>query len=259
MTCRSSRAAGEPTCSASHASRASPSIVSTTGAADGSCTGASTNRLFSATGRLAPATWAQTFAFATPTPSAAMAASILTRSPAPAIGRDSADRSALPPARRPGPSTCIEPAPPTIDATGKYLPIGSRPTNASNERTQLPTTSRCLGAGLDPVHTYGTAYAHAHLLQSDPAADAVATAAPDVLRLDFSEGIQLAFTGVTLHGPDGGIVPTGHARLAPKDDKEMLVPLPRVLTRGKYTVEWQALSKDGHCRHRLPDRADSLL
>jgi methionine-rich copper-binding protein CopC len=93
---------------------------------------------------------------------------------------------------------------------------------------------------------YSTAYAHAHLLQSAPAADAVATAAPDVLRLDFSEGIQLAFTGVTLHGPDGGIVPTGHARLAPKDDKQLLVPLPRALSRGQYTVEWHALSNDGH-------------
>jgi copper resistance protein C len=46
--------------------------------------------------------------------------------------------------------------------------------------------------------------------------------------------------------PDGGIASTGHARLAPKDDKEVLVPLPWVLTKGKYTVEWHALSKDGH-------------
>jgi methionine-rich copper-binding protein CopC len=30
------------------------------------------------------------------------------------------------------------------------------------------------------------------------------------------------------------------------DDKELLVPLPRALTRGQYTVEWHALSNDGH-------------
>jgi methionine-rich copper-binding protein CopC len=95
----------------------------------------------------------------------------------------------------------------------------------------------------------GTAHAHAHLLQSAPAADAVVTAAPDVLRFDFSEGVQLAFTGVTLHGPDGGIAPIGHAQLAPKNDKEVLVPVPRVLTAGKYTVEWRALSDDGHTTH----------
>jgi len=91
-----------------------------------------------------------------------------------------------------------------------------------------------------------TAYAHAHLLQSAPAAGTVVTAAPGVLRLDFSEGVQLGFTGVTLRGPDRANVSTGHARLAPKDDKELLVPLPRALTSGHYTVEWHALSNDGH-------------
>ena len=91
-----------------------------------------------------------------------------------------------------------------------------------------------------------TAYAHAHLLQSAPAAGTVITAAPDALRFDFSEGVQLAFTGVTLRGPDRAIVSTRHARLAPKDDKELLVPLPRALISGQYTVEWHALSNDGH-------------
>ena len=89
--------------------------------------------------------------------------------------------------------------------------------------------------------TCGTAYAHAHLLQSAPAADVVVTAAPDVLRLDFSEGIQLGFTGVTLHGLDEGIAPTGYAQLAPKNDKEVLVPLPRILRRQltRLSLEWR--------------------
>jgi hypothetical protein len=91
----------------------------------------------------------------------------------------------------------------------------------------------------------GTAYAHAHLLQSAPGAGVVATAAPGVLRLDFSEGVQPGFTGVTLRGPGGAIVSTGHARLA-ANDEELLVPLPRALTRGQCTVEWHALSDDGH-------------
>jgi methionine-rich copper-binding protein CopC len=92
----------------------------------------------------------------------------------------------------------------------------------------------------------GTAYARAHLLQSAPAARTVVTVAPGGLRLDFSEGVQLGFTGVTLRGPGGAIVFTGPARLALNDDKELLLPLARVLTRGQYTVEWHALSDDGH-------------
>jgi copper resistance protein C len=91
-----------------------------------------------------------------------------------------------------------------------------------------------------------SAFAHAHLLQSTPAAARVITTAPDVLMLDFSEGVQLGFTGVTLRGPDGAIVSTGRARLAATDDKELLVPLQRILTGGQYTVEWHALSNDGH-------------
>jgi methionine-rich copper-binding protein CopC len=66
------------------------------------------------------------------------------------------------------------------------------------------------------------AYAHAHVLQSAPTAGSVVTATPGVLRLDFSEGVQLAFTGIALRGPDGAVVPTGHARLTPRDDKELL-------------------------------------
>ena len=92
----------------------------------------------------------------------------------------------------------------------------------------------------------GMAYAHAHLLQSAPAAGTVVTAAPGVLRLDFSEGVQLGFTAVSLRGPGGAIVFTGPTRLALNDDKELLAPLPRALTRGQYTVEWHALSDDGH-------------
>src|ERR1700730_10803719 len=92
----------------------------------------------------------------------------------------------------------------------------------------------------------GTAYAHAHLLQSAPAAGMVVTAAPRALRLDFSGGVQLGFTGVTLRGPGGAIVSAGHARLAPNDHKELLVPLPRALTRAKYTIECDALAGFDH-------------
>lgn len=95
----------------------------------------------------------------------------------------------------------------------------------------------------------GTAYAHAHLLQSVPPAGAAVVHVPDALKLDFSEGVQLSFTGVTLHGPGGEIVATGDNRLAPNDNKELVVPLARPLSGGKYIVEWHALSDDGHSTH----------
>lgn len=95
----------------------------------------------------------------------------------------------------------------------------------------------------------GEASAHAHLQAETPAADAVVTSAPAALSLGFSEGLEIGLSGVTLKAPDGYVVPTGTATLAPGDDKQMSVPLNGALAAGAYTVEWHALSKDGHTTH----------
>ena len=97
-----------------------------------------------------------------------------------------------------------------------------------------------LGLGLS-----GWAQAHAHLLTSTPAANAAAPA-PAELDLKFSEGLSLRFSGATLHGPDGATVATGAAHLASGDDTLLVVPLAGPLAAGAYTVEWHALSNDGH-------------
>jgi methionine-rich copper-binding protein CopC len=93
------------------------------------------------------------------------------------------------------------------------------------------------------------AFAHAHLQTAVPAPDGVVSVAPDALQLKFSEGLELAFTGVTLKAPDATAVPLGQATLAPGDDTTLVVPLTRHLTAGKYGVTWHALSKDGHKTH----------
>jgi methionine-rich copper-binding protein CopC len=54
---------------------------------------------------------------------------------------------------------------------------------------------------------------------------------------------------VILKGQDGRAFPTGAAVLAPNDDKKISVRLNGALSVGKYTVEWHALSKDGHATH----------
>ena len=95
----------------------------------------------------------------------------------------------------------------------------------------------------------GQACAHAHLRAETPAADAVVTSAPVVLSLSFSEGLEIGLSGATLKGPGGKAVATGTATLAPGDDKQMSVPLNGALAAGTYTVEWHALSKDGHTTH----------
>jgi hypothetical protein len=93
------------------------------------------------------------------------------------------------------------------------------------------------------------ALAHAHLQAETPAADALVTVAPTTLALAFSEGLEIKLSTVTLKGPDDKIVPTEAPSLDSNDDKLMRVPVVGSIGAGKYTVEWHALSKDGHTTH----------
>lgn len=90
------------------------------------------------------------------------------------------------------------------------------------------------------------AFAHAHLVSSTPAANAVAMPAPTELELKFSEGLELKFTKVNLTGQDKIAIKTGPAKLDPKDNTLLRIPLASPLPDGKYHVDWQALSTDGH-------------
>ena len=93
------------------------------------------------------------------------------------------------------------------------------------------------------------AFAHAHLQTAVPMPNGGASMAPDALRLKFSEGLELAFTGLTLKAPDGTAIPLGKPSLAAGDDTTLIVPVTRQLAPGKYSVTWHALSKDGHTTH----------
>lgn len=90
------------------------------------------------------------------------------------------------------------------------------------------------------------ASAHAKLVSETPAADTMAMTAPTELKLKFSEGLELKFTGVKVVGPGKDAVETGPATLDPNDNTVLIVPLKSVLSGGKYTVDWHALSTDGH-------------
>jgi len=95
----------------------------------------------------------------------------------------------------------------------------------------------------------GSALAHAHLKAASPAENAKVAASPAGLSLTFSEALEVKLSGVTLKGPDGKTVATGTAVLDTKDGRVMRVPLEGALPPGKYTVQWRALSKDGHSTH----------
>ena len=91
----------------------------------------------------------------------------------------------------------------------------------------------------------GAAFAHAHLKTSTPAADSTLTAAPTEIDLTFTEDVNLKFTGIKLANADKKAVTTGDGMLMDKDTT-LMVPVTGAVGPGAYTVDWHALSKDGH-------------
>lgn len=89
-------------------------------------------------------------------------------------------------------------------------------------------------------------FAHAHLKHQYPAADAAVTAAPQALTLDFSEGIEPNFSGVTVTGPQASAVKIGAVKRNEKDNKQLIVPVEESLKPGEYLVDWHVVSVDGH-------------
>ena len=91
-------------------------------------------------------------------------------------------------------------------------------------------------------------FAHALLKSARPPVNGTVTNAPTEFDLMFSEDISLKFSGIKVTGPDKAAVQTGEAMLM--DNNTMLVtPVSGTLAPGTYTVEWQALSGDGHKTH----------
>ena len=88
------------------------------------------------------------------------------------------------------------------------------------------------------------AFAHAQLEKASPAVGGTVASASEI-RLEFSEGVELKFTKVTLSGP-GGAAPLGAEKTEPGNQAVLIVPISKPLSAGVYTVRWQAVSVDTH-------------
>lgn len=109
-------------------------------------------------------------------------------------------------------------------------------------RASTPAIAVAVVTLLHPAITF----AHAHLKAAEPADKAVLSTAPASIKLEFNEGIELKFSGVTLTGPGKAQIKTGDAVYASGKASVMEVPVPGPLSPGDYAVEWHVLSKDGH-------------
>ena len=94
----------------------------------------------------------------------------------------------------------------------------------------------------------GTSEAHAVLLRSDPAADAILRVAPKQVRMWFSENLSPSLSSAeVLNAANQQRVDRHDAHITPGDTREMDVSLPPALSPGVYVVIWRAFSSDdGH-------------
>lgn len=90
----------------------------------------------------------------------------------------------------------------------------------------------------------GQAFAHAHLKTSSPAEGSEITS-PGQIQLTFSEGLSLKFSGIKLNGSNQQAVKLGAGSLS-EDGKTLTVPVTDKLQPGGYSLNWHALSVDGH-------------
>ena len=99
-------------------------------------------------------------------------------------------------------------------------------------------------AGLSVLAVAGPAAAHSLLLESAPAAGATLPAAPSELRLRFNNRIEKPLSRVRLLDGHGKVQPVALTTDGVPPDW-LRGPLPS-LAPGRWRVEWQVLSTDGH-------------
>jgi methionine-rich copper-binding protein CopC len=100
----------------------------------------------------------------------------------------------------------------------------------------------------------GPAWAHAKLVESDPAGGDVLAEAPEQVHLRFDEPVQFEdpagseldlLDPIKVYNEENARVDKGNTRVSPDDPKVLLVDLKK-LPDGVYGVDWDATSRDGH-------------
>ncbi|APH74856.1 copper homeostasis periplasmic binding protein CopC [Aquibium oceanicum] len=90
----------------------------------------------------------------------------------------------------------------------------------------------------------GAATAHSELKSSIPAAGS-SVESPKSLELTFSDSVNLRFSNVTLTNSGAVEGKIGEPAIS-EDGHTLVIPVSGPLSAGKYVVNWNALSQDGH-------------
>jgi copper resistance protein C len=89
------------------------------------------------------------------------------------------------------------------------------------------------------------AQAHAFPTHQAPGAGATVSTSQKDVAIDFDDGLEPAFSSITVTDAQGKAATSGKAVVDPSNKKHMSVAL-NPLTPGDYTVAWVAVAEDGH-------------
>jgi len=97
--------------------------------------------------------------------------------------------------------------------------------------------------GIVAMTGWRTAF-HLHLLKSAPAANTTVVAAPEAIRLWFSQAPELKVTTVKVTGPNSTAVAL--APLTGGDSAVVIASVKGRMATGNYAVSWRTMARDGH-------------
>jgi methionine-rich copper-binding protein CopC len=89
------------------------------------------------------------------------------------------------------------------------------------------------------------AHAHAYPTRQAPSAGSTVPASQKDVAIDFDEGVEPAFSSITVTDAKGNSVTHGKTVVDQANNKHLSVAL-QTLTAGNYAVAWVALATDGH-------------
>ena len=105
-----------------------------------------------------------------------------------------------------------------------------------------PIHSIALTAGLSLLAVHASA--HAFLKTANPAVGSTVSPPPAQVVINFTEGVEPAFSTITVQNAQGAQVATGKPHLAGGDTHLTIAVKP--LPPGTYTVVWRATATDTH-------------
>ncbi|WP_368941803.1 copper resistance protein CopC, partial [Bacillus cereus] len=92
-----------------------------------------------------------------------------------------------------------------------------------------------------------SASAHAYVVKSNPTENETLKKAPSVVKIEFDEDIQISsFNTLYVRDTSGKRVDLKDAHIDKKNKKLLEAGLKENLKNGLYSIQWKAISADGH-------------